>query len=134
MNIDGFLASAHQQRASHRCTRPSSLKKIRAGSRGVWASSQFVVVSTVDAAANLRHLDGRRAAMVAMELEILGMNFGCVLAALSDAKIPDKGCLLPLISKLLGYAIVAASTTVKLPQVPPPSCCHWLKVLLCVKI
>ncbi|RLM85258.1 hypothetical protein C2845_PM04G24420 [Panicum miliaceum] len=54
--------------------------------------------------------------MVAMELEILGMNFGCVLAALSDAKIPDKGCLLPLISKLLGYAIVAASTTVKLPQ------------------
>ena len=72
--------------------------------------------------------------MVAMELEILGMNFGCVLAALSDAKIPDKGCLLPLISKLLGYAIVAASTTVKLPQVPPPSCCHWLKILLCVKI
>jgi mannose-P-dolichol utilization defect protein 1 len=55
--------------------------------------------------------------MVAMELEILGMNFGCVLAALSDAKIPDKGCLLPLISKLLGYAIVAASTTVKLPQI-----------------
>ncbi|RLN35743.1 uncharacterized protein C2845_PM03G07240 [Panicum miliaceum] len=51
-----------------------------------------------------------------MELEILGMNFGCVLAALSDAKIPEKGCLLPLISKLLGYAIVAASTTVKLPQ------------------
>jgi hypothetical protein len=72
--------------------------------------------------------------MVAMELEILGMNFGCVLAALSDAKIPDKGCLLPLISKLLGYAIVAASTTVKLPQVPPPSYRHSLKVLLCVKI
>ncbi|PWZ38310.1 Mannose-P-dolichol utilization defect 1 2 [Zea mays] len=55
--------------------------------------------------------------VAAMELEILGMNFGCVLAALSDAKIPDKGCLLPLISKLLGYAIVAASTTVKLPQI-----------------
>ncbi|CAN6218794.1 unnamed protein product [Urochloa humidicola] len=55
--------------------------------------------------------------MVAMELEILGMNFGCVLAALSDAKIPEKDCLLPLISKLLGYAIVAASTTVKLPQI-----------------
>ncbi|TVU39301.1 hypothetical protein EJB05_12714 [Eragrostis curvula] len=55
--------------------------------------------------------------MVAMELEILGMNFGCVLAALSDAKIPEKDCILPLASKLLGYAIVAASTTVKLPQI-----------------
>ncbi|KAG8080586.1 hypothetical protein GUJ93_ZPchr0007g6258 [Zizania palustris] len=52
-----------------------------------------------------------------MELEILGMNFGCVLAALADAKIPDKACLLPLASKLLGYCIVAASTTVKLPQI-----------------
>ncbi|KAL6639234.1 hypothetical protein ACP70R_022964 [Stipagrostis hirtigluma subsp. patula] len=52
-----------------------------------------------------------------MELEILGMNFACVLAALSDAKIPDKACLLPLASKLLGYGIVAASTTVKLPQI-----------------
>ena len=52
-----------------------------------------------------------------MELEILGMNFGCVLSALADAKIPDKACLLPLVSKLLGYCIVAASTTVKLPQV-----------------
>ncbi|KAL6854313.1 hypothetical protein ACP4OV_019216 [Aristida adscensionis] len=51
-----------------------------------------------------------------MELEILGMNFACVLASLSEAKIPDKGCLLPLASKLLGYGIVAASTTVKLPQ------------------
>ncbi|XP_037453535.1 mannose-P-dolichol utilization defect 1 protein homolog 2-like [Triticum dicoccoides] len=51
------------------------------------------------------------------ELEILGMNFGCVLSALSDAKIPEKECLLPLVSKLLGYCIVAASTTVKLPQI-----------------
>jgi hypothetical protein len=59
--------------------------------------------------------------MVLMELEILGMNFGCVLAALADAKIPEKDCILPLASKLLGYAIVAASTTVKLPQVPPLS-------------
>ncbi|KAI4962920.1 hypothetical protein ZWY2020_024613, partial [Hordeum vulgare] len=52
-----------------------------------------------------------------MELEILGMNFGCVLSALADAKIPEKQCLLPLVSKLLGYCIVAASTTVKLPQI-----------------
>ncbi|KQK16286.1 hypothetical protein BRADI_1g28010v3 [Brachypodium distachyon] len=52
-----------------------------------------------------------------MELEILGMNFGCVLSALADTKIPEKDCLLPLVSKLLGYCIVAASTTVKLPQI-----------------
>uniref|UniRef100_A0A0E0I0Q3 Mannose-P-dolichol utilization defect 1 protein homolog n=1 Tax=Oryza nivara TaxID=4536 RepID=A0A0E0I0Q3_ORYNI len=57
------------------------------------------------------------AAAGTMELEILGINFGCVLAALADAKIPEKDCLLPLASKLLGYAIVAASTTVKLPQI-----------------
>ncbi|KAF8759213.1 hypothetical protein HU200_010242 [Digitaria exilis] len=100
--------------------RPGSLKE----SRGVWASSLFAVVFFLppvvdDAAANLRDHGRRRAMVAAMELEILGMNFGCVLAALSDAKIPDKDCLLPLISKLLGYAIVAASTTVKLPQVSP---------------
>jgi mannose-P-dolichol utilization defect protein 1 len=52
-----------------------------------------------------------------VEMEILGMNIGCVLAALSDKRIPEKDCLLPLISKLLGYCIVAASTTVKLPQI-----------------
>lgn len=56
------------------------------------------------------------------ELEILGMNFVCVLSALSDAKIPEKECLLPLVSKLLGYCIVAASTTVKLLQVRSVLC------------
>ena len=56
------------------------------------------------------------------ELEILGINFVCVLSALSDAKIPEKECLLPLVSKLLGYCIVAASTTVKLPQVRSVLC------------
>ncbi|XP_059279372.1 mannose-P-dolichol utilization defect 1 protein homolog 2-like isoform X1 [Lycium ferocissimum] len=52
-----------------------------------------------------------------VELKFLGMNFGCVVAALSKGEFPEKDCLLPLISKLLGYAIVAASTTVKLPQI-----------------
>lgn len=54
-----------------------------------------------------------------MELEILGMNFGCVLGALQAWEFPKKDCLLPLVAKLLGYCIVAASTTVKLPQVLP---------------
>ncbi|KAG6492067.1 hypothetical protein ZIOFF_047017 [Zingiber officinale] len=52
-----------------------------------------------------------------MELEILGMNFGCVLGALQEWEFPEKNCVLPLVSKLLGYCIVAASTTVKLPQI-----------------
>ncbi|KAJ9559991.1 hypothetical protein OSB04_005151 [Centaurea solstitialis] len=50
-------------------------------------------------------------------MEFLGMDFSCVFGSLSNGKFPEKDCLLPLISKLLGYAIVAASTTVKLPQI-----------------
>ncbi|KAM0034882.1 putative mannose-P-dolichol utilization defect 1 protein [Helianthus debilis subsp. tardiflorus] len=52
-----------------------------------------------------------------VRLEFMGMDFTCVYESLTDAKFPPKDCLLPLISKLLGYAIVAASTTVKLPQI-----------------
>lgn len=52
-----------------------------------------------------------------VQMEFMGMDFSCVFGSLSDGKFPEKDCLLPLISKLLGYAIVAASTTVKLPQV-----------------
>ncbi|KAL6982949.1 hypothetical protein U1Q18_016358 [Sarracenia purpurea var. burkii] len=51
------------------------------------------------------------------DLKFLGMDFSCAFRSLSDGKFPDKDCLLPLISKLLGYCIVAASTTVKLPQI-----------------
>ncbi|PKU65678.1 mannose-P-dolichol utilization defect 1 protein homolog 2 [Dendrobium catenatum] len=54
---------------------------------------------------------------MALELEILGMNFGCVLGALSAGKFPEKDCLLPLLSKVIGYCIIAASTTVKVPQI-----------------
>ena len=49
-------------------------------------------------------------------MEFLGIDFSCALGSLRHGNIPDKDCLLPLISKLLGYCIVAASTTVKLPQ------------------
>lgn len=52
-----------------------------------------------------------------MELELLGMNFTCVMASLAEQQLPKKDCLLPLIAKILGYCIVAASITVKLPQV-----------------
>ncbi|KZV28372.1 mannose-P-dolichol utilization defect 1 protein2 [Dorcoceras hygrometricum] len=51
------------------------------------------------------------------EMKFLGMDFSCALGSLSNGEFPEKDCLLPLISKLLGYCIVAASTTVKLPQI-----------------
>ncbi|CAK9135358.1 unnamed protein product [Ilex paraguariensis] len=50
-------------------------------------------------------------------MELLGMDFSCVVGSLSNGKFPEKDCLLPLISKLLGYSIIAASTTVKVPQI-----------------
>jgi mannose-P-dolichol utilization defect protein 1 len=49
-------------------------------------------------------------------MEYLGIDLSCAIGSLRNGNFPDKDCLLPLISKLLGYAIVAASTTVKLPQ------------------
>ncbi|XP_076918384.1 mannose-P-dolichol utilization defect 1 protein homolog 2-like [Bidens hawaiensis] len=52
-----------------------------------------------------------------VRMEFLGMDFTCVFGSLSAGRVPEKDCLLPLISKLLGYAIVAASTTVKVPQI-----------------
>ncbi|OMP03904.1 Mannose-P-dolichol utilization defect 1 protein [Corchorus olitorius] len=49
-------------------------------------------------------------------MDYLGIDFSCAIGSLKNGNFPPKDCLLPLISKLLGYAIVAASTTVKLPQ------------------
>lgn len=50
-------------------------------------------------------------------MEYLGIDLSCAVGSLRHGQFPEKDCLLPLISKLLGYAIVAASTTVKLPQI-----------------
>ncbi|GAB2217265.1 hypothetical protein Droror1_Dr00000437, partial [Drosera rotundifolia] len=50
-------------------------------------------------------------------MKILGIDFGCVLEPLSNAQFHEKDCLLSLISKILGYSIVAASTIVKVPQI-----------------
>ncbi|GLT58891.1 hypothetical protein SLA2020_317510 [Shorea laevis] len=50
-------------------------------------------------------------------MDYLGIDFSCAIGSLRHGKFPEKDCLLPLISKLLGYCIVAASTTVKLPQI-----------------
>ncbi|GMI82660.1 hypothetical protein like AT4G07390 [Hibiscus trionum] len=50
-------------------------------------------------------------------MDYLGIDLSCAIGSLKNGTFPPKDCLLPLISKLLGYAIVAASTTVKLPQI-----------------
>ncbi|XP_065847969.1 mannose-P-dolichol utilization defect 1 protein homolog 2 [Euphorbia lathyris] len=50
-------------------------------------------------------------------MEFLGIDFSCAIGSLRHGELPEKDCLLPLISKILGYCIVAASTTVKLPQI-----------------
>ncbi|KAE8657072.1 Mannose-P-dolichol utilization defect 1 protein-like protein 1 [Hibiscus syriacus] len=50
-------------------------------------------------------------------MDYLGIDLSCAFGSLKNGSFPPQDCLLPLISKLLGYAIVAASTTVKLPQI-----------------
>eukprot|EP00249_Psilotum_nudum_P005661 c19097_g1_i1 orf=3-686(-) len=52
-----------------------------------------------------------------MEMEILGMNLTCILVSLNHLQLPERDCLLPLISKALGYAIIAGSVFVKVPQI-----------------
>jgi mannose-P-dolichol utilization defect protein 1 len=52
------------------------------------------------------------------KLEFLGMNFTCVLESLQRYELPSShGCLFPLLSKILGYGIVAGASIVKLPQI-----------------
>ncbi|CAA7032203.1 unnamed protein product [Microthlaspi erraticum] len=50
-------------------------------------------------------------------MDYLGIDIRCATESLRDGEFPAKDCLLPLISKLLGYFLVAASMTVKLPQI-----------------
>ncbi|PAN13901.1 hypothetical protein GQ55_2G359700 [Panicum hallii var. hallii] len=47
-----------------------------------------------------------------MQLDTMGMNMWCFLSFPLDANI-----LLPFLSKVLGYSIIAASTVAKLPQI-----------------
>lgn len=46
-----------------------------------------------------------------------GMDFSCVKDSVQRYELPAKACVLPLLSKVLGYAIVAASVFLKLPQI-----------------
>lgn len=64
-----------------------------------------------------------------MQLQFAGMDFTCVLDSLEKYQIPEKDCLLPLLSKSLGYAIVCGSVFLKVPQV-----CFCLSVCLCLSL
>ncbi|CAN8307897.1 unnamed protein product [Cochlearia groenlandica] len=50
-------------------------------------------------------------------MDYLGIDLSCAIGSLRDGEFPEKDCLFPLISKLLGYFLVAASIAVKLPQI-----------------
>lgn len=51
------------------------------------------------------------------ELVVAGVNLTCVADSLARSELPGKACLLALLSKLLGYGIILASTIVKVPQI-----------------
>lgn len=67
---------------------------------------------------NLKALVMRKGKRLAsgMQLDRMGMNIGCFLWFPLDANL-----LLPFLSKVLGYSVIAASTVGKLPQVPASS-------------
>ncbi|CAH8296819.1 unnamed protein product [Eruca vesicaria subsp. sativa] len=50
-------------------------------------------------------------------MNYLGIDFLCATNSLRNGHFPTKDCLFPLITKLLSYFLVAASMTVKLPQI-----------------
>ncbi|KAF3512861.1 hypothetical protein F2Q69_00000982 [Brassica cretica] len=50
-------------------------------------------------------------------MDYLGIDLRCAIGSLRNGEFPAKDCLFPLVSKLLGYFLVAASLTVKLPQI-----------------
>ncbi|CAD5335341.1 unnamed protein product [Arabidopsis thaliana] len=45
-------------------------------------------------------------------MDYLGIDLSCAIGSLRNGEVPAKDCLLPLISKLLGYFLVAASMTI----------------------
>lgn len=52
-------------------------------------------------------------------MDYLGIDLLCATDSLRRGHFPAKDCLFPLLTNLLSYFLVAASMTVKLPQVVP---------------
>lgn len=46
-----------------------------------------------------------------------GMDISCMVQSLQSHQLPSKNCVLPLLSTLLGYAIIVSSVFLKLPQI-----------------
>lgn len=45
------------------------------------------------------------------------MDMSCMMESIEKYQVPDKDCVLPLLSTFLGYAIVASSIFLKVPQI-----------------
>ncbi|CAM8984380.1 unnamed protein product [Rhodiola kirilowii] len=50
-------------------------------------------------------------------MEILGIDVSCAFESIQNGEMPAKSCLLMLLTKVLGYCIIAMSVTVKFPQI-----------------
>lgn len=45
------------------------------------------------------------------------MDMSCMMESIEKYQVPNKDCVLPLLSTFLGYAIVASSIFLKVPQI-----------------
>lgn len=54
---------------------------------------------------------------MATKTEFAGMDVSCLVESYAKKELPGQECILPLLSKVLGYGIVAGSVFLKLPQI-----------------
>ncbi|KAG6535496.1 hypothetical protein ZIOFF_000496 [Zingiber officinale] len=66
-----------------------------------------------------------------MELEILGMNFGCVPGALQAWEFPEKDCLLPLVLEIVSSLPPPSSNPLRSFQFSPPDLLRLYIVIAC---
>lgn len=52
-----------------------------------------------------------------MKAEIAGMDVSCLVESYGRSEIPGQECVLPVMSKVMGYSIVAGSVFLKVPQI-----------------
>lgn len=52
-----------------------------------------------------------------MPTEFAGMDVSCLVDSYATQEVPGQECVLPLLSKALGYGIVAGSVFLKVPQI-----------------
>lgn len=52
-----------------------------------------------------------------MKTEFAGMDVSCLVESYGKQELPGQECMLPVLSKVLGYGIVAGSVFLKLPQI-----------------